>query len=218
MAVMIRLRPHEYADVAYVKGVKNRDPAMQKHFYLRCKKYFTEHYRAVFFAPDHVREDIFQNTYLALWDNIENGKIKVKDGVLTGREDEPLKCSLMTYMMSIARLKYKEVARQTEREAHFTDLAERNSRVLQDMAAAGEWLHDDERAGKLEAISDCIAVMSERCRQILTLFYADEMKLDEMLDALPTFTSKDALKTAKNKCLDKLRNSSINLYELRRKQ
>lgn len=214
----MRLKPCAYSDAAFVEGIINHDPVMQKQFYLSCKKYFTEHYRALFFAPEHLREDIFQNTYLALWDNIERGKIGVRDGVVTGKEDKPLKCSLMTYMMSIAQLKYKEVARQTVREARFSDLAERNSKVLQEVVAAGEWLHQDERIGKLEAISDCIAVMSERCRQILTLFYADGMKLDEMLAVLPTFTSKKALKTAKTKCLDKLRNNSISLYELRRKQ
>lgn len=218
MAMTIRLRPQEFSDVAFVEGVRNHDSVVQKHFYLHCKKYFMEHYRAVFFAPDHLREDIFQNTYLALWDNIERGKIKVSGGVVTGRDDEPLKCSLMTYMMSIARLKYMEVARQTEREAYFSDLAERKANILQNISLGGEWLHHDERIGKLEVISDCIAVMSERCRKILTLFYAEEMKLDEMLAVLPTFTSKDALKTAKNKCLDKLRNHSISLYQLRRKQ
>lgn len=212
------LKQPDCSDAAFVTGLKGHDSAVQKKFYLHCKKYFSEHYRAVFFAPDHMREDIFQNTYLALWDNIERGKIDVRNGVVTGREDKPLGCSLMTYMMSIARFKYKEVARQAERETRFSDLAERNSRAVQEFVSVCDWLHDDERMSKLEVISDCIAVMSERCRQILTLFYADELKLDEILAVLPTFTSKDALKTAKNRCLEKLRNSSISLYELRRKQ
>lgn len=218
MAFTIKLRPHECSDAAFVEGMKKQDPVMQKRFYLRCKKYFTEHYRVIFFAPDQAREDIFQNTYLALWENIERGKIDVKDGVVIGRENQPLKCTLMTYMMSIAQLKYKELVRQKERETRFSDLAEQNSRVIQEAVTGGDWLHDDERTGKLEVISDCIAVMSERCRQILTLFYVEEMKLDDMLGVLPTFSSKDALKTAKNKCLEKLRNSSRNLYELRRKR
>lgn len=213
----IKLRLHEYSDAAFVQGVKNQDPVIQKCLYLHCKKYFSEHYRAVFFAPDDVRDDIFQNTYMALWENIERGKISVKDGVVTGKEEKPLTCSLMTYMMSIAELKYKEITRQNEREDRFADLEARNSRLFREPAEQNDWSPDDERAGKLEAISDCIAVMSERCRQILTLFYAENKKLDEMLSLLPTFTSKDALKTAKNKCMAKLRATSKGLYEERKK-
>ena len=122
----------------------------------------------------------------------------------------------MTYMMSIAKLKYLELVRQEGKESPFATIEERNARLVYDPEEQKDWLHDDERMGKLEAISDCIAVMSERCRQILTLFYVEDKKLDEVLLLLPTFTSKDALKTAKNKCLAKLKSSSKELYQLRR--
>lgn len=75
---------------------------------------------------------------------------------------------------------------------------------------------DEESVEKLDVISDCVAVMSERCRQILTFFYVDRKRLDEILLLLPTFTSKDALKTAKTKCLSKLKAASRNLLEIRR--
>lgn len=212
----IRFKSLVYSDAALVEGILKKDPEMERNLYLKCKKYFSDHYRAVFFAPDHVRDDIFQNTYLALWDNIERGKISVREGVLLGRKNQPINCSLMTYMMSIAKLKYLELVRQDGKESPFATIEERNARLVYDPEEQKDWLHDDERMGKLEAISDCIAVMSERCRQILTLFYVEDKKLDEVLLLLPTFTSKDALKTAKNKCLAKLKSSSKELYQLRR--
>ena len=60
---------------------------------------------------------------------------------------------------------------------------------------------------------EAISTISDRCRQILTSFYFQEMKLDAILSQLPSFQSKDALKTAKNKCLDKLRKTAMAIYE-----
>lgn len=213
----IRFKLPAYSDVALVEGIQRKDPEAERCLYLKCKKYFSEHYKGVFFAPDHMSDDIFQNTYLALWESIERKKISVRNGILTGKESAPLNCSLMTYMMSIAKLKYLEVARQNGRTSPFSEIEERNARLVYEPLEHSDWLHDDERQGKLEVISDSIAVMPERCRQILTLFYVEERKLDEILSLLPTFTSKDALKTAKNKCLAKLKSSSMELYKLRRK-
>lgn len=212
----IRLKPQKYSEIAFVEGIINKDPDLQKTFYLTCKRYFSEHYKSVFFAPDHERDDIFQNTYLTLWENIERGKIKVRNGVLLGREDAPMSCSLMTYMMSIAKLKYLELVRQGEKVSRFSDLQEKNAKLMQEPIEGIGAFSDEERVDKLEVISDCVAVMSERCRQILTLFYVDRKKLDEILLLLPTFTSKDALKTAKTKCLSKLKAASRDLLETRR--
>ena len=47
---------------------------------------------------------------------------------------------------------------------------------------------------------------------ILTLFYYEEKDYDEMLVIMPTFKSKDALKTAKYKCLKRLRDSVNGTY------
>ena len=54
--------------------------------------------------------------------------------------------------------------------------------------------------------------MAKRCNMILTLFYYEEKDYDEMLVLMPTFKSKDALKTAKYKCLKRLRDSVTGTY------
>ena len=79
-----------------------------------------------------------------------------------------------------------------------------------------EWLNDDPAAAKKEIIADCISKMSERCYQILTMFYDEEKNLDTILVELRSFNSKDALKTAKNKCLNKLKESANSIYEIRK--
>lgn len=53
-----------------------------------------------------------------------------------------------------------------------------------------------------EIVSEAISEMSPRCSQVPTLFYYEEMRLDCILGAMPPFSSKDALKTHKKKCVE----------------
>lgn len=216
MARTAKNSPNTYSDAAYVDGVARRDPFIQKVFYLHCKNYFEEHYRNVFFASEYDRKDIFQNTYIALWENIERGKIYVKDGILTGRSGEPFKGSLLTYMMSISRLKYLEWVRKENREPKFSDCLPHGGKRDEEPAETAEWLSDNSETGMLEAISESVSVMSDRCREILTKFYYENKKLDMMLSELPSYKSKDALKSNKNRCLKMLKTTAANIYKIRR--
>ncbi|MDE7378981.1 MAG: sigma-70 family RNA polymerase sigma factor [Paraprevotella sp.] len=216
MARTTKNSPKTYSDAAYVDGVSRRDPVVMKDFYLHCKKYFEEHYRSVFFASEHDRKDIFQNTYIALWENIERGKIHIKDGILKGRNDEPFKGSLLTYMMSIGKLKYLEWVRKESREPNFNDSLPHGRKGDEEPAETAEWLSDNSETGMLEAISEGVSVMSDRCREILTKFYYENKKLDMMLSELPSYKSKDALKSNKNRCLKMLKTSVANIYRIRR--
>ena len=63
-----------------------------------------------------------------------------------------------------------------------------------------------------EIVAETIMQASERCMQILQMFYYKEMSLDAIMSALGTFSSKDALKTAKNKCLERIKTSARQAY------
>ena len=54
-------------------------------------------------------------------------------------------------------------------------------------------------------VADAVLAMSDRCRQILTLFYYEQRTLDEILALRPENTSKVGLKTSKYKCMQRLR-------------
>ena len=64
---------------------------------------------------------------------------------------------------------------------------------------------DDVEGMKDRIVDECIARMSPSCIDILTMFYYKDMSLDEILAAREENTSKDGLKTAKNKCLNTLK-------------
>jgi DNA-directed RNA polymerase specialized sigma subunit len=81
-----------------------------------------------------------------------------------------------------------------------------------DLNAYRDLLYDDNKEAMLTIIADCISRMSERCNQIISMFYYEEKNLDDILEALPSFKSKDALKTAKHKCMENLRKTAQGIY------
>lgn len=207
------LNPQTEAEL--VAGVAKGDPGAQRELYNVCRRYFRQRYRAVFFANEYDSDDIFQNTYITLWENIERGKLTVQDGQVTGRDGKPLVGSVLTYMMSIARYKYMEWARQEQRDDTCDDLEAGAAGAAQ--AALADWLSDDPKTGTTDAIAECVATMPKTCCDILTKFYYEEKKLDQLLDELPAYSSKNALKSNKNRCLDRLRAAAKSLYETRMK-
>ena len=154
--------------------------------------------------------EICQESFIKLWENIENRKIYVEDGALKGKGGLPFKSTLTTYFMGIAKLKYKEWTRQHSIGINAEE--EERRRKSKDAEIYKEMLYDEGENAMLEIISDCISHMSERCREILTLFYYNEKSLDDILIEVPTYKSKNALKTEKYKCMENLRKSANEIY------
>lgn len=205
-----RLNAKTYSDVAYVEGVFKRDPMVERALHLHCKRYFDENYRGVFFVGNEHKDEIFQEAFIKLWENIINKKIYVEDDILKGKGGDAFSGKLTTYFMSIARLKFLEWTRENLHKA--SDEEEERHRREQDVELFKSLLYDSEDETMLEIIADCISKMSERCNQILTLFYYEEKTLDDIMIELPTFESKNALKTAKYKCMENLRKSAKSIY------
>lgn len=207
-------KKHSLSDVEIVLGLQSDSLSMkaeaEKTLFLHCKQYFNNHYQSLFFVDEEPRKDIFQESFIQLWQNIERKKIYVEDGTLKGKNGEEFEGSLTTYLMSIARLKYLEwVREETKHRLKFND-----NKDHEDVEEEFEkWiLYGDEEDIKLEIISYCISHMSQRCSEILTRFYYQDMSLNEILADLPTYSSKDALKTEKHKCMKRLESSAKDLY------
>lgn len=197
-------------DIAYVEGVYRHDPVMERALYSYCKQYFEENYRGVFFIEGEYKNEIFQEAFVTLWEKIERRSIYVENGVLRGKDGKIFTSRLTTYFMSIAKFKYKEWVREHS-VMHDVKDGERKQNI-KDMEFYKEMLYDEDENAMLEIISDCISHMSERCHQILTLFYYKEKTLDDIMIELPTFKSKNALKTEKYKCMENLRKSANEIY------
>ena len=203
----------DYTDVEYVEGVLKGNRTLTDALYEKCKVYFYNVFSKEFVkeaAED--KDDIFQNSFIKLWENIENGKISVENGVLIGHDKDQFHGSLTTYLMSIANLKYLEVVRKNSPSKK----AEIDSKETQNMIKRKPWdfsiLYDNDNKEMLEIIAECISHMSERCSQIMTMFYLKEMKLNEIWENLPTYEKYDALKTEKYKCQKRLKECADNIY------
>ncbi len=206
---------HNHSDIDFVDGIVRKDPRIEQRFYKYCRDYFDEHYKTIFFFAEEDREDIFQNSFIALWQNIERGKIGIRDGVIVGKGGERLKCSLTTYLMSIARNKYLELSRTSVTDGCFCELPT-DDKLNDSELLIDDWLEEDYEKAMFEIISDSISVMSPKCSQLLTKFYLENKKLDDMLMEIPEYTSKDALKSNKNRCFKNLKTYVLELYKIRK--
>ena len=196
-----------------VAGMYDKNRKIQSELYAYCSRYFWANYRGVFFADEDAATEIFQNTFIAMWENIERRKIYVSDGRVMGKNNEPLSGSILTYFMGIARFKYLEWGRE---HPPYVDLeTENGGKTKNERFDAQQYinmLYDSEDNKMLDIIADVISHMSERCREILSKFYYEEKDLDTILLEIPTIDSKNALKTKKHKCMESLRTSAKNIY------
>ena len=167
-----------YIDVEIVLGLQSRNRDIERWFYNTSKQYFMSHFGEVFFDKDQ-KDAIFQDAFLCLWTQIENGVISIQDNIVCRQQRngqlQPMTCSLHTFLFSIARNKYREVVRST-REIY------------------------------IEEYFEGIQMMPPRCLEILTLFYIEGKTLDEIMQIRKDKnSSKVGLKSAKYKCMNSLR-------------
>jgi len=200
-----------YSDTAYVEGVFRRNPVMERALHYHCKKYFDTYFKGMFFVGDENKNDIFQEAFITLWEKIMNKKIYVEDSKLKGKNGSDFSGKLTTFFMSIARLKYLEWTR--EKQYLYSNEEKESCTKVQDLEQFKTILYDHEDDTMLEIIADCVSKMSKQCCSILTKFYYENKTLNDIIQEMATFKSKDALKTRKNKCMETLRTSAKSIYD-----
>ena len=198
-----------YTDIEFIEGLQRRNPAMEEAFYFYCKDYFNKKWKNVFFAQESDKDDIFHEAFRTLWKTIDDEAISIQEGVIVGRNGAPLHCKLTTYLMSIARLKNLEISRskpQLTYEEEDTLIQSSDAQSYQDI------LYGNDNESKWRILADSLSHLKETCMKILTLFYLEHKKLDEMLPLLPSINNKDSLKAKKHSCLEKLRKEVNEVY------
>ena len=214
MAKIIKINKlQQEKEARLVAGMQDKNRKIQSELYAYCSDYFFAKYRAVFFAPKEYAMEIFQNTFITMWENIEKRKIYVSNGRVMGKNNEPFTGSILTYFMKIARFKYYEWVRE---HPSFSDPEmEMKLKIKNEGFNPQEYinmLYDSEDNNMLDIIADIISHMSKRCNEILSKFYYEEKDLDTILQEIPRIESKNALKSKKHKCMESLRSSAKELY------
>lgn len=192
MAKTIQMRiSQQEKEARFVAGMYDKNKKIQSELYAYCSRYFWANYRGVFFADQKSAMEIFQNAFIAMWENIERRKIYVSDGRVMGKNNEPLSGSILTYFMGIARIKYLEWVR--EHPSYADPETEMGRKIKEEGFDAQQYinmLYDSEDNKMLDIIADVISHMSERCCEILSKFYYEEKDLDTILFEIPTIGSK----------------------------
>jgi len=213
MAKIIQLETQQQKEAKLIAGMYYGDRLAQYNLYEYCADYYYEKYRSIFYATEEAVEEIFQDSFIKLWENIACGKIYSEDNVVKGKDAQPLAGSVRTYFMGIVRLKYLEWLR--EHPIYATPDTEIGKEVRDNDFDVEEYismLYGDSNNIQLEIIADLISKMSERCYEILTKFYYENKDLDTILKEIPSIESKNALKTKKHKCMETLREVANETY------
>ena len=216
MGNIINLDSKSHYESQLIAGMCSGDQGAQFELYKYCADYYYEKYRGVFSATSEAVDEIMQNSFIKLWENIEARKIYAEDNVVKGKDDKPLSGSIRTYFMGIARLKYLEWYREHPLSADpETEMGKKIRSHGFDESEYLDMLYGDSVNTQLEILSDLISNMSERCYEILTKFYYEDKDLDKILEEIPSIESKNSLKTKKHKCMENLRevaNETYNRY------
>lgn len=199
-------RRRSYTDTEVVDAIGRRDRAMEEWFYHSARRYYNEHFNQVFFDKDR-KQEIFQTAFLKLWMEMDNRRICIVDGKVCRQqpsgEYRPMTCALTTFLMAFARTEFRELVRSTK-EDNYGELFEDASHA--DVMVTSFDKAEDIEEQKNRIVDECIQGMSPTCIEILTLFYYQGKSLDQIMAIRgERSTSKNGLKTAKNKCMTTLR-------------
>lgn len=201
------LRPkyRKYSDQEVVLGLQSRDRNVEEWFYAECRRYVLDKFDEIFFDQDQ-KQEVLQESFIRLWTQIDCLRIKVIDGVIHRQQADgvyrPLTCSLLTFLMAIAKNEYREIVRDIKEEYYGELFEDEEHAEVQQI----EWDEEEAEEQKNRIVAQCVCQLSDRCREILTLAFYEDKSNDEILAIrADKNTSKDGLKTAKNKCLNSLK-------------
>ena len=202
-----------FADSQIIREIQRRNERFIESFYNECKKYFMSSYKAIF-SRDDIKEDIFQQSFVKLWTEIETRRIFLDEDDNIQRIDcrgniRNLTCNLKTFLIDIAKNDYRGWVRSERQNLEggyesFAYMIEVRSAVMPEEAS--ECLQE-------QIVASCVFELPPRCKEILTMFYYENMSLDEILKARgEKHTSKNGLKTGKYKCMETLKGKVKEMY------
>lgn len=193
-------------DAEYVLLIQDKHDKAMEEFYHLAKRYFKNSYHSVFSRMD-LMDDIFQQSFVKLWTEIETRKIFVGESDELFRYDRngnirKLTCSLNTFLIDIAKNDYRSWLRND----HLT--LEDDFESFAHMKEVTSVACGDESVETLreQIVNSCVLELPPRCKEILTMFYYQGMTLDEIIIARGEKNiSKNGLKTSKYKCMESLK-------------
>lgn len=193
-------------EAQFVRQIRARDMKAELAFYDYCYEYCMSAQG----GDDFFSQDRFQEAYLQIWTEIQDGRIFLAKGVIwrqpkaEGAKTAPMTCSLRSFIVDICK-------KQAAKEKRGAIVVPTNT--IRDITDDDyESFAREEEEDKLRIIHTSIEEMSAHCREILTLFYVKGLSLEQIMQERDAHVSKDGLKSSKSKCLQRLRDSVLSTY------
>ena len=172
-------------DNYYLERLREGDQKALEKIYLEYKTEF------LLFAgkikDDHeVVLDVYQDSIIALFENIQKGKLTT------------LSSSLKTYLFSIGKFKLYKINKE---EARF---ANESSVFGDDYSEEVDVFVQDINSERMVLVEKALDKLGKKCRELLNLFYYRGFDLEEIKNEMG-LENKNTAKSQKSRCLNQLK-------------
>ena len=174
-------------DVEYIRGFRNNDERVISAFYKTIRPAFFAYFRTHFSKDDAYILDLFQDTCIVLWKNIQHGKLT----------EAGLRSALSTYFLSIG--KYTMMAKDRKYKEIIDDEELGKLAFLEDDAQELQ-----KRIELEDFVYRMVSEMKPPCDKLLKAQYWDKLSGAEIAEKYG-YSGPDSVKTQKSKCIKKLR-------------
>ncbi|SEB74295.1 RNA polymerase sigma-70 factor, ECF subfamily [Maribacter dokdonensis] len=187
-----------HSDETLFQALKEGSESAFKKVYEENRELFLNFARRYSLADEEVL-DAYQDAYVALYENIQNGKLTI------------LKSSLSTYLISIG--KYKIMERLRNRNKHTNnELLLNNVEEIDDEIEAFD-IDNDALSTEQKLLKKYFDALGKKCQKILKLFYYQQYNIKEIMTE-GNYNSENVVKSQKSRCLKTLKEAIKNAPKL----
>lgn len=139
--------------------------------------------------------DLYQDAYVALYENIQNGKFS------------ELKSSISTYLISIGKYKIMERLRKKSKQTNNELLLSRVEDIDNEIEEFD--IQHEELSPEQKLLKTYFEKLGEKCKRILTLFYYKKYNVKQIMIE-GGYNSENVVKSQKSRCLKTLKEAIHN--------
>lgn len=174
-----------------VQAIKSNDEGVLKHLY--SKNYYKiEQFVLRNQGSSPQAKDIFQDAFIAMWNNIHAGKFQPKgESAIDG------------YLYTIAKNKWTDYLRS----GHFRKMVPASQEKSLEQTPADEEDRNGQDEPRLKKTMDAFGQLGQDCKTLLTLFYFDKKPLKEIAEKLQIGSA--SVRNKKYRCMQRLREMAI---------
>lgn len=208
--MIFEYRRKSYTDVQVVEAYQARDKRIQQFWYDKCRDQFgkgTSNYGGL---TEYDRDDLFQDSFIILWEKMECRQIYVADGAVhvKSKKGDGAVPDLLGYFMRIVKNKYLEMFHSGKYVLPINEVVTPGN---QDYFGELYW-DEDTDVEKDRIVSQCLLSLPKSCLEILTKFYYEKKSLEQILAERSENTSYDGLKSRKSKCMTNLKKRIVESF------